>query len=436
MMESNNSAINVDQLIKKIREEVAHRQPISERNLETIKVVSVNQTLTLSHIENLLHNAQLKSQIRTEFPKKLNRFPFSLSQPLQKLALKLYSFLFKEQRAINFSLIEAIRESLTLNRKLIDQVMDFQGQVMDLQGQVMNLQGQVKEISAYLTATEKHLNEQLQAMDEHYIKNDSYLKNDLTQQKRLITLFLEAARQRLPESFTVDQLQTLSNEEPHQLDAFYVAFEDQFRGSREEIRNTLNVYLPVIEDAKLGTPESPILDVGCGRGEWLELLRESGYSARGIDINRVMLEQCNTIGLEVIEADAIAYLQNLPDHSLGAVTGFHLIEHLQFAVLMKLFDETMRVLQPGGLIIFETPNPRNLFVGSGDFYRDPTHVNPIHPDTIAYIAILKGFMNAESYFFAEQDNGLQLLASSNVKFDTLESYLSISRDFALIGYKP
>jgi O-antigen chain-terminating methyltransferase len=300
----------------------------------------------------------------------------------------------------------------------------------------MDLQGQVKEMSAYLTATEKHLNEQVQAMDERYIKNDSYLKNDLTQQKRLITLFLEAARQRLPESFTVDQLQSLSNEEPHQLDALYVAFEDQFRGSREEVRNTLNVYLPLLEDAKMGTPESPIIDLGCGRGEWLELLRESGYSARGIDINKVMLEQCHTIGLEVIEADAIAYLQNLPDHSLGAVTGFHLIEHLQFTVLMKLFDETMRVLQPGGLIIFETPNPRNLFVGSGDFYRDPTHVNPIHPDTIAYIASLKGFINAESYFFAKQDNRLQLLASSNVKFDTLESYLSISRDFALIGYKP
>jgi len=294
----------------------------------------------------------------------------------------------------------------------------------------------VKEISAYLTATEKHLNEQLQAMDERYIKNDSYLKNDLTQQKRLITLFLEAARPRLPEPFSAEQLQTLRNEEPHQLDALYVAFEDQFRGSREEVRNTLNVYLPLIEDAKVGTPESPILDVGCGRGEWLELLRKSGYSARGIDINKVMLEQCHTIGFEVIEAEAIAYLQDLPDSSLGAVTGFHIIEHLPFAVLMKLFDETMRVLQPGGLIIFETPNPRNLFVGSGDFYRDPTHVNPIHPDTIAYIASLKGFINAESYFFAEQDNRSQLLASSNVKFDTLESYLSISRDFALIGYKP
>lgn len=407
MVESNNPEITVDQLIQKIREESARRKPILGASLNELKVVSVNQTLAVNQIESLLHNAELKSQVRTEFPKKLNRFPFSLSKPLQNIALKLYSFLFKEQRAINFSLIQALREALSLNRQLIEQV--------------TVLQGQVRQMNEFLNTD---------------LTNKSYIMNELAQQKRLITLFLEEAQQRFPEPFSPEQLQALVNEYPHQLDAFYVAFEDQFRGSREEVRDKLNVYLPLIENAKIGTPESPILDVGCGRGEWLELLRESGYSARGIDINKVMLEQCHTIGLEVIEADAIAYLQNLPDHSLGAVTGFHLIEHLPFTVLMKLFDETMRVLQPGGLIIFETPNPRNLFVGSGDFYRDPTHVNPIHPDTIAYIASLKGFINAESYFFAEQDNRLQLLASSNVKFDTLESYLSISRDFALIGYKP
>ncbi|MEQ9370497.1 MAG: class I SAM-dependent methyltransferase [Coleofasciculus chthonoplastes F3-SA18-01] len=422
MVEFNNSEITVDKLIQKIREESARRKPILTGSLDELNVVSVNQTLAVNQIESLLHNADLKSQVRTEFPKKLNRFPFFLSQPLQKLALKLYSFLFKEQRAINFSLIEASRESLTLNRKLIHQV--------------MTLQGQLKEMSAHLTETEKHLNEHLQALNERYIKNDSCIKNDLTQQKRLINLFLEEAQQRFPEPFSAEQRQRFVNEYPHQFDAFYVAFEEQFRGSREEVRDKLNVYLPLIENAKIGTPESPILDVGCGRGEWLELLRESGYSAQGIDINRVMLEQCHTRELEVSQGDAIAYLQHLPDSSLGAVTGFHIIEHLPFTVLMKLFDETMRVLQPSGLIIFETPNPRNLLVGSGDFYRDPTHVNPIHPDTIAYIAILKGFINAESYFFAEQDNRSQLLASSNVKFDNLESYLSISRDFALIGYKP
>jgi O-antigen chain-terminating methyltransferase len=226
------------------------------------------------------------------------------------------------------------------------------------------------------------------------------------------------------------------NEGEHSLDALYVAFEEQFRGSREKIFNRLKVYLPLIEKAKIGTLESPILDVGCGRGEWLELLRECGYEASGIDISKVMIEQCQFRGLETREGDAISYLQGLPNASLGAVTGFHIIEHIPLASLIKLFDEAVRVLRPGGLIIFETPNPRNVLVGSGDFYRDPTHLNPIHPDTISYIATLKGFINSESYFFEEKESRVELLPSSKVKFETFDSYITVSRDFVLIAYKP
>lgn len=119
-------------------------------------------------------------------------------------------------------------------------------------------------------------------------------------------------------------------ENQHSLDGFYAAFEDRFRGSREEITEKLKVYLPIIAEAQVGSQDSPILDVGCGRGEWLELLRESRYTARGIDINTVMIEQCLARELEVIESDIIAHLQSLPDASLGAVTGFHIIEHLPF----------------------------------------------------------------------------------------------------------
>jgi O-antigen chain-terminating methyltransferase len=230
-------------------------------------------------------------------------------------------------------------------------------------------------------------------------------------------------------------LQIIAKEEQHLLDAFYVAFEDQFRGSREVILNRLKVYLPIIQEAKVGTLDLPILDVGCGRGEWLELLRESGYAARGVDINRAMLEQCRNRELEVIESDVIAYLQSLPDDSLGAVTGFHIIEHLPFKVLMKLFDETMRILKSGGVVIFETPNPRNILVGSGDFYRDPTHRNPIHPDTLSFLAESKGFVRSESYFFAEKDGESPLFKSSQTKFDNLNDYINISRDYAMIAYK-
>ncbi|TVP61799.1 MAG: methyltransferase domain-containing protein [Nodularia sp. (in: Bacteria)] len=275
----------------------------------------------------------------------------------------------------------------------------------------------------------------IQQLDERHLRDDSYLKNDLIQQKRLIALFLEQAQKRLSQPFNKQQLQSFVNEKPHFLDAFYVAFEDKFRGKREDIYHRLKIYLPLIKSSQAGIPEFPILDVGCGRGEWLELLREAGYTARGIDINRVMLAQCKSRGLEVTEADVITYLQALPDASLSAITGFHIIEHLSFETLVQLFDEIVRVLKSKGLVIFETPNTRNILVGSGDFYRDPTHINPIHPDTISFLAESRGLINSQSYFFEEHESKLHLVSSSKIKFNDLNDYVQVSRDMVLIAYK-
>lgn len=517
MQETTNLEINVEQLIEKIRSEVDKRHNLAPSvEAKPINVSSGTIVASFSYIETLLNDADSYTQTPTEFPAKFNRFPFSLSKGLQKFILKLYGFIFKKQRVVNSALSQALRESLVLNRRLIDQINTLQEQLNGMGNRVTVTEGRLVEmnyhlgvtnqnlgvtnqqlgvtnegltetnnrvtvtegrlaeinyhlnttnerlleLSAHLTGTQAQLSNtnqevaeidarlmiaesqlleigtNLAAVDERHIRNDSYLKNDLSQQKRLLTMFLEEAKQRLPEPFSPQQLQIFAKENEHSLDALYVAFEDQFRGSHEVIVNRLKVYLPLMNNTKIGTPESPILDMGCGRGEWLDLLRESGYKASGIDISKVMLEQCRSRGLEVTEGEVISYLQTLPDASLGAVTGFHIIEHIPFASLIKLFDESVRVLKSGGLIIFETPNPRNVLVGSGDFYRDPTHLNPIHPDTISYIASLKGFIKSESYFFEEKENGVELLPSSKVKFETFDNYVTVSRDFVLIAYKP
>ncbi len=187
----------------------------------------------------------------------------------------------------------------------------------------------------------------------------------------------------------------LLDEERDSLDRFYAAFEDRFRGSPEDIKERLRIYLPLVQQAGLGAPDRPILDLGCGRGEWLELLDEAGLVARGVDTNRVFLQRCRAAGLEVLEADAIGYLCSLPDRTLGAVTGFHLIEHLPFRALVRLFDEALRVLQPGGLVIFETPNPENLLVGACTFYCDFTHLNPIFPQSLECLAQQRGFEDVQ-----------------------------------------
>ena len=179
-----------------------------------------------------------------------------------------------------------------------------------------------------------------------------------------------------------------------------------------------------------------ILDVGCGRGEWLELLQENGYRAKGIDINRVALLRCRERGLDVTESDVIEYLKGLERGSLGVITGFHLIEHLSYKTLIALFDEALIVLKSGGMIIFEAPNPANIFVSSYDFYRDPSHKKPLHPDPMNFVAESRGFVRTGSYFVLDEGSDLKLIKSTEWILSDIHDYIKAPRDFALIGYKP
>jgi 2-polyprenyl-3-methyl-5-hydroxy-6-metoxy-1,4-benzoquinol methylase len=202
-------------------------------------------------------------------------------------------------------------------------------------------------------------------------------------------------RNELPEPSGSAPAQRPWQEDLHKLDALYAALQDEFRGSRQEVKERLSVYLPKLTGAGIGSDSMPILDVGCGRGEWLELLREHQLQAAGVDLNRVALAICQERGLPVAEAEAVAHLQSLPEASLGAVTGFHLIEHLALPQLLDLLDAAWRALKPGGIAIFETPNPNNMFVSSRYFYIDPTHRHPIPTALGKFLAEARGFERVE-----------------------------------------
>jgi ubiquinone/menaquinone biosynthesis C-methylase UbiE len=179
------------------------------------------------------------------------------------------------------------------------------------------------------------------------------------------------------------------------IDSLYVAFEDVFRGSRDEIKSRLTPYLEQIGIAGAGSPGKPILDIGCGRGEWLELLREHHLEAYGADLNSMMVERCNSAGLKALKADAVGHLRELPDKSLSAITAFHFIEHIPFDIFVNFLDEALRVLVPGGVLILETPNPETIRVGATTFYYDPTHRNPLPPIPTRFIVEHRGFVDVE-----------------------------------------
>ncbi len=159
-------------------------------------------------------------------------------------------------------------------------------------------------------------------------------------------------------------------------DALLAALTRRLRGPEELITERLEVYLPYVREAA-ARAGSPVVEIGCGRGEWLKLLGSQDILARGVDSNPVMVEDCVAQGLSVVESEGLAHLRELPDASCAAVVAFHVIEHMPLEHVVELFSQARRVLAPGGLVIFETPNPANLVVGACNFYCDPTHVRPL-----------------------------------------------------------
>lgn len=260
-------------------------------------------------------------------------------------------------------------------------------------------------------------------------------KRNIIDQQRRLGLLLEEARKHLAKPNNPERIKRLVAEEDHLLDAFYVSFEDCFRGTREDIKQRMEIYLPIIKEIQIGHEDAPILDIGCGRGEWLELLKTEGLMASGVDLNRIMVEQCRELGLEIIEADALDYLRNLKSNSLGAVTGMHIIEHIPFKRLIALLDEVIRILKPGGVAIFETPNPENLITGACNFYYDPTHLNPLPPDSMRFVMEIRGFNRIEIMRLHPHNEEMMLKEGPPQIRQIINERFFGAQDYALVAYK-
>lgn len=176
---------------------------------------------------------------------------------------------------------------------------------------------------------------------------------------------------------------------------FYRAFEERHRGSRALIKERLKVYLPFVAPLRTLFPNPSAIDLGCGRGEWLELLLEHGFQPKGVDLDEGMLEACNTLNLSAIRGEAVATLEAMADESVAVVSGFHIVEHIPFTSVKDLVVQSLRVLKPGGLLILETPNAENLTVGTHSFYSDPTHERPVPHSLLMFVTEHAGFSRSK-----------------------------------------
>jgi O-antigen chain-terminating methyltransferase len=230
--------------------------------------------------------------------------------------------------------------------------------------------------------------------------------------------------------------------DPTALGFKYVGFEDQFRGAPEAIRQRLADYVPIFAGA------SDVLDVGCGRGEFLALLREHNVTARGIDTNESMVQVCREKGLSAEAADALAFLRAAPAGSLGGLFAAQVVEHLEPAYLAALLDAAFHALRPGAAIVLETINPACWFAFFESYIRDITHVRPLHPDTLRFLLLATGFQRLEIQYrvpYPEHEK-LQPIPVTAAPADSVETLNAnvekINRllftylDYAAIGYRP
>jgi SAM-dependent methyltransferase len=218
-------------------------------------------------------------------------------------------------------------------------------------------------------------------------------------------------------------------------DMFYHRLENQWRGAPEEIARRLRVYLADVEAAWIRTGEKPVMDIGCGRGEWLGLLREHNIVGFGIDTNAAQIEEAKESGLDLRLGDALQALASMEDNSLSVISAHHLIEHLPFDAVAWITREAGRVLAPGGLLLFETPNTRNVLVGATTFHTDPTHLKPMPEQVMGVLFETAGFYPVDTRHLNPHERFGEFLDTADFN-DELAHLMFGPQDLAILGTKP
>jgi O-antigen chain-terminating methyltransferase len=212
-------------------------------------------------------------------------------------------------------------------------------------------------------------------------------------------------------------------------ESVYALFEERFRGSSTEVAEKQRFYLPFLRNLP-----GPVLDAGCGRGEFLRLLKDEGIVGRGVETSGLAAEACRAAGLDVREGDAIEALAATPPGSLGAVVAFQVVEHWPAAATFRFLAAARRALAPGGVLIVETVNTNSL-AAMNAFYLDPTHVRPVPPEALRFLCDAAGFRELRVEFLSPVPAGERLEERSD-NDARLNAMLFGPQDYAVIGWVP
>lgn len=324
--------------------------------------------------EGLAHGAAVHGLRRARLKVRLRAIPL-----IGRLLLSAYASLNAEARERHY------RARFVLQQR---QQAQLQAQVAQLQ-HLLEQQGQQL---ASLQAVQGHLLEQQGQQSAQLVQ--WCREGERTDQELRVRLGALEQRPQGPAVAPASARASTSAAEPAALagipESFYLAFEERFRGDEATLCERLAYYLPLLSEVAPLQQGLPLVDIGCGRGEWLQML-PAGCARIGIDLNALNVAACHARGLPAEQADALHWLAGQAPGSVAVISAFHVIEHLSFAQLNTLLDECLRVLAPGGLLIFETPNPENLITAATHFHTDPTHRHPLPPALTEFLVQFKGF---------------------------------------------
>ena len=254
----------------------------------------------------------------------------------------------------------------------VDQT-DLARQVLQLDARILQLDARIDPLDTVIPALQK-IEDTL-----------SHETTEMHLARAEANIVIDRVRRALPEPVDLSAIRDTSSA----WDDLYLPFENVFRGSSVLIKSRVSVYLADLQ--AIDRADRTVLDIGCGRGDWLELLAEEGIDAYGVDIDEQSIELALSSKLDARHTDAFAHLAEVPAGSIAAITALHFVEHISTNDLIALLDLSFRALMSGGLLILETPNPENLVVGITEFYMDPTHRNPIPPPLLAFLTGSRGF---------------------------------------------
>jgi 2-polyprenyl-3-methyl-5-hydroxy-6-metoxy-1,4-benzoquinol methylase len=455
----NDPDVTVDELLRRVRQEVERRRlGVRMRGAAAPTVVDEQTSASWRALGEAIAAAEPSATVGMRLPPmtEMRGWRRRIAVPVARVILRAAQLVTRDQIGFNRLLLDLLRMLTSTSQ---DQMAVTAGQVGALTDGVAQALAQSSAVSELLDAGARSaseiraLRESVGGLEDRYARIETGLAElqRLLEQRRADEDVRRGEQARILSS--IDRRVTMLAAAPPPAvtagpdapaarctdarlpDTFYLSFEDRFRGTRDDVKGRLAVYLPIVTDAGAGTAARPILDVGSGRGEWLEVLAGAGLVARGIDLNDAMVAESRALGLDATSGDALAHVRALPDASLGAITGMHVVEHLEFAELVELLEQCARVLHPGGVAIFETPNPQNLLVGACQFYVDPSHQRPLHPDTMTFVAEHCGLSRVRILPLHPIEDGRRLADGESPSARTLNAYLFGPQDFALVAYR-